>query len=140
LHQELRLAAAETRAQALLAAAMASDSLETLAQEKGLTLSATDWFTRYDMIEGIGRSDGFNQAAFSLTPEKPLSPEVLKTDQGFFIIVFKDRQIPGEDDLQVNLADIRQQLLQAKQGQYFQAWINELKEQSRIEINTQFIN
>jgi peptidyl-prolyl cis-trans isomerase D len=140
LQQELRLAAAETRAQALLAAAMASDSLETLAQEKDLTLSATDWFTRYDMIEGIGRSDGFNQAAFALTPEKPLCADVLKTDQGFFIIAFKDRQLPGEDDLQVNLADIRQQLLQAKQGQYFQAWINELKEQSRIEINTQFIN
>lgn len=140
LHRELRLSAAETRAQALLAAAMASDSLEILAKEKELTLSVTDWFTRYDMIEGIGRSDGFNRAAFALTPEKPLCPEVLKTDQGFFIIAFDDRQIPGDDDLQMNLADIRQQLLQAKQGQYFQAWINELKEKSRIEINPQFIN
>jgi peptidyl-prolyl cis-trans isomerase D len=135
-----RLSAAKTRAEALLEAAKGMQTLERLAQENNLTLSATDLFARNERIDGIGRSADLTRAAFALTPEKPLCPTVLKTDQGFFIIAYKDRQVPGEDETRENLADIRQQLRQAKQGQYFQAWINELKEKSRIEINSQFIN
>jgi peptidyl-prolyl cis-trans isomerase D len=140
LTRKNRMTAAKTRAEALLEDAISMKSLEKLAQEKNLTLSTTDWFTRDDRIDGIGRSADLTSAAFALTREKPLYPTVLRTDQGFFIIAYKDRQVPGADEIRENLAPVRQQLRQAKQGQYFQAWINELKEKSRIEINSQFIN
>jgi peptidyl-prolyl cis-trans isomerase D len=134
------MTAAETRANELLESARNAETLEKLAQEKNLTLSTTDWFTRDGRIDGIGWSADVTDAAFALTREKSLCPRVLQTDQGFFIIAFNDRQVPGEDEILENLPNIRQQLLQAKQGQYFQAWINDLKENSRIEINSQFIN
>jgi peptidyl-prolyl cis-trans isomerase D len=140
LTQKNRMTAAETRANELLEAAASAGTLEKLAIEKNLDLSTTDWFTRDDRIDGIGRSADLTNAAFALTRENPLSPRVLKTDKGFFIIAFKDRQVPSTDETRENLALIRQQLLQAKQGQYFQAWINDLKENSRIEIHSQFVN
>ncbi|MCA1784445.1 MAG: peptidyl-prolyl cis-trans isomerase, partial [Desulfobacteraceae bacterium] len=140
LAREQRMAAAQTRAQELLEAAKASETLEKMAQKKNLTLSSTPLFTRNDSIQGIGRSADFTRAAFALDRENPLCPNVLQTDEGFFIISFKDKQVPAPDEIQQNLTDIRQQLLDAKKGQYYQAWINELKEKSHIEINPQFIN
>jgi peptidyl-prolyl cis-trans isomerase D len=140
LGREQRMSAAQTRARELLDAAKTAETLENMAQKKNLTLSSTPLFTRNDSIQGIGRSADFIRAAFALDRENPLCPNVLQTDEGFFIISFKDKQVPGPDEIQQNLTDIRQQLLDAKKGQYYQAWINELKEKSRIEINPQFIN
>ncbi len=75
-----------------------------------------------------------------MTPENRVYPEVLQTDQGFFIIAFHDLQVPEQDDIQNDREKIKLQLLQAKQSQYFQSWLEELKENSTIEINSQFIN
>ena len=140
LEKQLRLAAAENKAQELLAAAQSAESLTAFAQEKNLMLTATDGFTRNDFIPQVGRSADFTSAAFELTPAQPLCPRVLKTDQGFYIIGFKEKQVPGNEEIQKNLAEVKQQLLQAKQGQSFQAWVNALRENSEIEIDPQFMD
>ena len=140
LDDKFRVAAAETRAKELLEAAKIAGNLEKTARENKLTVSTTDWFTRNDSIQEVGRSQAFTRAAFSLTPERPLHSDVLQTSQGFFIIAYKDRKAPEESEIQENITEIKSQLLQAKQGQYFQAWINELKEKSDIEINSRLIN
>ena len=140
LGQKLRRTAAQKKAQELLAAAQSAENLAAVAQKNNMTLSSTEMFARNDSIQKVGRSAEFTSAAFDLTPENPLFPEVLETDQGFFIIAFKEKQVPTSDEIRQNLAGIRQQLLQTKQGQYYQAWINELKENSKIEIDPQFIN
>ncbi len=139
LEKQLRMAAAETKAQELLAKAQSAENLTAFAHKKNLTLSATEGFTRNDFIPEVGRSADFTSAAFDLTPTQPLCPRVLKTDQGFYIIGFKEKQVPGPEEIQKNLAEVKQQLLQAKQGQYYQAWINELREKSEIEIDPQFM-
>ena len=140
LGQKLRRTAAQKKAQELLAAAQSAENLAAVAQKNNMTLSSTEMFARNDSIQKVGRSAEFTSAAFDLTPENPLFPEVLETDQGFFIIAFKEKQVPTSDEIRQNLPGIRQQLLQTKQGQYYQAWINELKENSKIEIDPQFIN
>ncbi|MFO7912188.1 MAG: peptidylprolyl isomerase [Desulfotignum sp.] len=140
LGQKLRRAAAEKKAQELLAAAQSAENLGAVAQKNNITLSSTGLFARNDSVQGVGRSADFTDAAFDLTPKNPLFPNVLETDQGFFVVAFKEKQVPTSDEINQNLAGIRQQLLQTKQGQYYQAWINELKENSKIEIDSQFIN
>ncbi|MFO7912179.1 MAG: SurA N-terminal domain-containing protein [Desulfotignum sp.] len=140
LGQKMRRAAAEKKAQELLATAQSAENLETVAQKNKMTLSSTGLFARNDSIQGVGRSAAFTSAAFDLTPENPICSKVLETDQGFFIIAFKEKEVPTSDEINQNLADMRQQLLQTKQGEYYQAWINELKENSKIEIDPQFIN
>jgi peptidyl-prolyl cis-trans isomerase D len=140
LGQKLRRAAAEKKAQELLAAAQSAENLGVVAQKNNITLSSTGLFARNDSVQGVGRSSDFTDAAFDLTPKNPLCPNVLETDQGFFVVAFKEKQVPTSDEINQNLAGIRQQLLQTKQGQYYQAWINELKENSKIEIDPQFIN
>ncbi len=140
LERQLRMAAAENKARELLAAAHSAENMQTFVKKENLTLASTPLFTRNDSIQGVGRSADFTTAAFALTPENSIYPGVLKTDQGFFIIGYKEKQVPESDEIQENLTDIKQQLLQAKQGQYYQAWIDELKENSSIEIDPQFIN
>jgi peptidyl-prolyl cis-trans isomerase D len=140
LERNQRRQAAEEQAKKLLEAVKSAGNLEKPARENNLEISTTDWFTRNEPVREIGRSDTFNRAAFTLTPENRIHPEVLQTDQGFFIIAFHDREVPDQDDIQENRPAIKSQLLQAKQGQYFQSWIEELKENSTIEINSQFIN
>ncbi len=137
---KFRDAAAENRAQSLLESAKNTGNIEKTARENNLALSTTDWFTRNETIQEIGGSDAVKNAAFTLTSEHPVHSDVLQTNQGFFIIAYKDRKTPEEDEIQENLSEIKSQVLQAKQGQYFQAWINELKEKSQIEINSQFID
>ncbi|MFN2356157.1 MAG: SurA N-terminal domain-containing protein [Desulfotignum sp.] len=140
LERQLRMSAAENKARGLLASAQSAENMQTFAKEENLNLASTPLFTRNDSIQEVGRSADFATAAFSLTPENSLYPNVLKTDQGFFVIGFKEKQVPESGKIQKNLPDIKQQLLQAKQGQYYQAWIEELKKNSNIEIDPQFIN
>jgi peptidyl-prolyl cis-trans isomerase D len=140
LASEFRTAAAKTRAGELLEAAKAAGNIKQTALDNHLTISTTDWFSRNEPVPEIGRSESFSKAAFSLTPEQPVHPEVLQTDKGFFIIAYHDRKIPESDEIRNNLTEIRAQLLQAKQGQYFQAWINELKEKSKIDVNSRFFD
>ncbi|MDZ7665312.1 MAG: SurA N-terminal domain-containing protein [Desulfotignum sp.] len=140
LEEEFRLAEAKTRAQNLLEAVKTAGDIDQTALENGLTVSTSDWFTRNETVQDIGRSDALIRAAFSLTPEQPVHPEVLQTNQGFFIIAYHDRQPPEPDEIQENLTEIKTQLLQTKQGQYFQAWIDELKEKSQIDVTPGFFN
>ena len=140
LEEEFRQARAKTRAENLLEAVKKEGKIAQTALETDLTVSTTDWFTRNDTVQEIGRSDALIRAAFALTPKQPVHPEVLQTNQGFFIIAYHDRQIPEPDEIRENLTEIKTQLLQAKQGQYFQAWIDELKEKSQIDVTPGFFN
>ena len=140
LEEEFRQARAKTRAENLLEAVKKEGKIAQTTLETDLTVSTTDWFTRNDTVQEIGRSDALIRAAFALTPKQPVHPEVLQTNQGFFIIAYHDRQIPEPDEIRENLTEIKTQLLQAKQGQYFQAWIDELKEKSQIDVTPGFFN
>lgn len=140
LDKKFRTEAAKTRAGELLEAATAAGNIQQAALDNNLSVSTTDWFSRNEPVREIGRSESFSKAAFSLTAEQPLHPEVLQTNQGFFIIAYNDRKMPDPEEIRDNLTEIKAQLLQAKQGQYFQAWINELKEKSTIDINPRFFN
>ncbi len=140
LEEEFRLAQAKTRAENLLETVKKAGKISQTALETDLTVSTTDWFTRNDAVQEIGRSDAVIRAAFALTPKQPVHPEVLQTNQGFFIIAYHDRQTPEPDEIRENLTEIKTQLLQAKQGQYFQAWIDELKENSQIDVTPGFFN
>jgi peptidyl-prolyl cis-trans isomerase D len=140
LEEEFRLAQAKTRAENLLEAVKKAGKISQTALETGLTVATTDWFTRNDTVQDIGRSDAVIRAAFALTPKQPVHPEVLQTNQGFFIIAYHDRKTPEPDEIRENMTEIKTQLLQAKQGQYFQAWIDELKEKSQIDVTPGFFN
>lgn len=136
----LQKEAAKKAASALAQKAETKKSLEELAKEGNLVLATTNLFTRDQPAEGIGSSPELIKAAFALDKENPLHPEPLETDQGFFMIGYKEKQIPGEAEINENLAKTRDQVSWMKQGQYYQAWIEDLKAQTQIQINPQFLN
>ncbi len=137
---KLQQEAAKKSADALIQKVGTVDSLEQLAKENHLVLGSTELFVRNQPAEGIGNSPELVKAAFSLGRETPIHPSVLETDQGFFIIGYKEKQAPKDALVDENLKKTRDQLVWMKQGQHYKSWIEELKAKTEIQINSQFLN
>lgn len=140
LTQTLRKEAAKARAGKLVEKIKSPADMERLAKENNLTLATTELFGRNDTVRGIGRSAELTKAAFALTENTPLCPTVQETGQGFFIIAFDRKEEPAKAEMDENLDGVKRQLTYSKQGQYYQAWVNELRENSQIEIDPEFFN
>jgi len=65
---------------------------------------------------------------------------VLEVSQAFYIIGFKEKQVPEDVRVMENLDKTREQISYMKQGQNFLSWIEELKSKTDIQINSQFLN
>ncbi len=137
---KLQKEAARNAAQALSKKAKKTDSIAQLAKENHLTLVSTDLFTRNQSVAGIGNAPELVKAAFALDKENAIHPGVLEVGQGYYIIGFKEKQVPEEAKIAQTLADTREQVTRMKQGQYFLSWIEELKSKTKIDINSQFLN
>ena len=137
---QLQKEAAGKDALALAEKAKTSSSIEQLARENNRVMASTNLFTRNEPIESIGSAPDVVKIAFTLDKENPVHSEVLETPNGFFIIGFKERQIPKDEIIDENLQKMKEEIAWRKQGQYYMAWIEELKTKSKIEINTEIIN
>jgi peptidyl-prolyl cis-trans isomerase D len=132
--------AARKAAENLLKKADSGKKLADLAKENNLTLASTELFTRNQSIQGIPGSQGIAAAAFKLTEEKPVYSEVLTAGQNFYVIGFKEKLVPETMTAEENQDKIRQEVGYRKQQQYYSAWIENLKSNADITINTEIIN
>jgi peptidyl-prolyl cis-trans isomerase D len=140
LKSKLQKEAAEKSAQALVELSTKMDSIEQLAQQNNLALTSTDLFTRNQPVKGIGTAPELVKAAFALDEENSIHPGVLEVGQVFYIIGFKEKQVPEESTVMEKLNETKEQVAYMKQGQNFLSWIEELKTKSDIHINSEFLN
>jgi len=140
LTAKLQKEAAKNEAQALLKKAEAVDSIEQLAKENDLTLASTDLFTRNQPVKEIGSAPELVKAAFALDKKNPIHTGVLEVGQGFYIIGFKEKQVPDDTKIAETLEKTKEQVVYMKQGQHFRSWIEELKTKTQIDINSEFLN
>ncbi len=140
LTAKLQKEAAKNAAQALLTKAEAVDSIEQLTMENNLTLASTDLFTRNQPVKDIGSSPEFVKAAFTLDKQNPIYKGVLQVDQEFYLIGFKEKQLPDDAKIAQTLEKTKEQITNMKQGQDFRSWIEELKAKSKIDINSNYLN
>jgi peptidyl-prolyl cis-trans isomerase D len=114
--------------------------LDQLARDHQLNFNSTELFTRNGNVEGVGNSPEFIQASFSLNKNNTIYPEIIKTSAGFYIIGFKERQLPEESEILENLNTVKDEITWRKQAQSFQAWMTELKKQYKINYDPAILN
>ncbi len=139
LKAELQRAKALEDARAFLAAAKEKKTLEQ-AGEASLEVQTTSLFTRKDRVEGPGEAPGFIEAAFSLTPDRKIYPELIETPGRFYVIAFKSQEPPDESNIAGNLADLKTQLIRQKENRFFESWLQALRTRASIEYDPQLMN
>jgi parvulin-like peptidyl-prolyl isomerase len=119
------------KAQNIFAQIKEGKILKKAADENNVTFAEPDQFSRDSFIPQIGNPPEFIGAAFSLTEPKQISFPV-KTNLGTFIIQLVSRS-SIDDSLFVAVKDsVTSVLLQKKQGQLYQDWFAQVKEEAEI--------
>jgi peptidyl-prolyl cis-trans isomerase D len=101
----------------------------------GITAKETEFFKRNGMIPDIGNALGINQAAFALTPEKPLAQEALQAGKGWYVFRLKERQNPDVEGFGSEKENIVKRLTEQKRQSAYQGWLADLKSRSKIDVN-----
>ncbi len=148
LKSELQIEEAKKTAETFLASMKNStknDDTPTdfvnVAKERGFDIKSTHLFKKDGNIPELGREPELASAAFKLSEQNRLISEVIKgSDSSYYVIVFKEKKIPGEDIINENLEAVKKQLVNTKQGAIYRAWIEQLKSRSKIEIKPDLID
>jgi peptidyl-prolyl cis-trans isomerase D len=100
LKQQKGQQAAQKQAEALLKAARGQGGLDAAAAAQGLQVVTTDFFTRKDMLPGLGPSPQFMDAVFTAAENSP--PDVAPASQGiavFQLLGVKPAATPTLDEI-----------------------------------------
>ena len=137
---KLQIKKAKEDAQLVISKKTDEKTIETLAKENQLTLKSTKLFTRNSNVEDVGNSPEFIQASFSLNEKNKIYPEIIDVSSKYYIIGFKEQKYPEETEIIENLKTIKNEITRSKQSQYYQAWITELKNNSKIHYDPEVLN
>ncbi len=140
LRLKLQTARAKEEAQSALAKALDAKALDQLILEHPKKSGSTQLFTRNDTVEGVANSPEFIQAGFALNEKNKIHPELIETSSGFYIIGFKEKKLPEESEILENLKTVKNEITWRKQAQSFQAWMDQVKKQNKIEIDPEILN
>ncbi len=105
-----------------------------LAKDLGLDLYQSPRFNRGQYLPVIGISKDFENAAFSLTTEEPLS-DVIEHSKGFAILHLDDKTPADPDKLPEQKAAIEQALLEERKNQAFTEFMTGLRVESNLDSN-----
>jgi hypothetical protein len=105
------------------------------AQEFGRDPIVSEHFKRRGSIQDVGFEQEINTAAFKLSDENALSPEVIQGNGGAFVIRLKERQRPSDEDFTGAKAQTQERLKQQKEQQLIAGLVKKLRENSEIEYN-----
>jgi len=138
LSQEKSKSAALEEANNLLIQVSSDDlSLETLMKIKKELKGFIKEKKRLNQgFSGVGRSNFVNGALLSASPGQILGP--LETNQGYALLEIVSISEIDSTELEVQRDQIRQNIFSRKQNQYFQAWIENLKDNSDIIDNRKY--
>jgi len=128
---------ARDRAEALLEELKAGKSMAELATED-LQVKETGPISRErDYISKVGNSPELKEAAFNLTEEETLIPEVFEVRKRFIIARLKERKVPDREAFDAEKEKLRADLLRAKQRRAMEAWKEGLRARAVIKSSLQ---
>jgi len=131
---------AKEEAQLVLKTAVEKGSLDQLIKDHPEKAKSTELFTRNGSVKGVADAADFIQAGFSLNDKKKVYSEIIETQDGFYLIGFKERQLPDESKISEDLKTVKNEIAYQKQAQSFQAWMTELKKQYEITLDPNILN
>jgi peptidyl-prolyl cis-trans isomerase D len=127
---------AKEKAEAILAKVKETKNLAAAVAEQKLTVEETDSFTRQGgYIPKMGSLAELKKAAFQLTPESPVAPQVYVWGGNAFVAVLKEKISPSVEEFDKQKEEIRGQLLKRKQSDAMNELVLLLKKRSTITYN-----
>jgi len=119
--------------------AKADHDLKKAAKESGAAVKTSDLVLPDGQVPDIGSMAGPASVAFTLKPGEISGP--IDTNTSGIVLSVLDKQQPTEQDYAAKKDQIRDSLLQAKQGELFGLFVNNLRQQmekaGKIKINQQ---
>jgi peptidyl-prolyl cis-trans isomerase D len=111
-------------------------NIRDVAREKGYPLEETGFFARTaGVIPKIGPARDFMGILASLTEKNPVSKEVLKTKEGYFVVRLSGHEPADQNKFQSVKSNLEKRLLYQKQEEAFQSWLSQLRSKAKIDIN-----
>lgn len=127
---------AKEKAEAVLARLQETKNLATAAAEQRLTVEESDPFTRQgSYIPKMGNLADLKKAAFRLTSDAPIAPQVSLWGGNAFVAVLKEQTPPDPQEFEKQKDTIREQLLKSKQNAAVEELVRHLKKQATITYN-----
>ena len=139
LVQEKKKENARKDAEALLAAIKDGADMAEASKEFDLKVQSTGFFKRNDAIPNIGYDRNISSAAFELSDQNQMPQEILDGPKGYYVIKFKQRQVPSMTEFDKEKEDIKNRLLQQKRFKAFEAWLDQRKNSSEIVIENDLL-
>ncbi len=121
-------------------------TLEEAVRQAGLTVERTGWIARRPdgFIPGLGASLPIQDAAFSLSLERPGTSQVFEVQGKQALIQLLERREPGADELATRVAQEQERLLEQRRAQAVNEWIDsrrrQLAAEGRLFINLDALN
>ncbi len=107
-------------------------------KDKILQTGVTDPFTMKGSVKGVGYSNKFNAAAFSLELNEVTGP--VETNRGLYYLRCLEKVAADTSLLAAQSESIERQLLVRKRNKVFQEWYDSLKEKATIVDNRKEFN
>jgi peptidyl-prolyl cis-trans isomerase D len=130
---------AKKDAEAVLAALKDGVPIPEAGKEFDLKPEVTGFFKRNGAIPNIGYERDLAKVAFELSDQNKLPQGVFKGRKGYYVIQFNQRKAPAMDEFDKEKAGIKEQLLQQKRFQTFEAWLEQIKNRSEIVVESDFL-
>ncbi len=113
------------------------EEMSAVAAEEGLKIEESGFITKMNaFIPKAGLNLAGRDSLFLLTGGSPYYDELVRSGGRIFILKMKESREPDEKDFEANKDAIRSKILSEKQNEAMAKWINGLREDARIEVNT----
>ena len=139
LEKEKKFAAAKVLAEkVLMDLAQNKQQWEAAAKTAGLEIKTADVQATGEYIQGLGQSKEIQEAVFNLTEATPFGKTPFRTDSGFVLIKLVERITPPDADFAKEKDRMAQTLLQTKQRDLFEQYLQGLKAQANTWVDKKF--
>ena len=129
---------AQAAADAFLEKARTGESLDAVAVAEGRTLNLSEPFSRSEQfIKPMGGNRKMRDAAFALGPDASLIEESFEIGGDIYVAAVSKREVPSGEDLEQQVAEVRDQMTLSRREEVFQRYVEELRARAVVEIYTE---
>ena len=123
-------------AEDLLSQIQKGKALNEIGKEKGFHVEETGFFNRTGgVIPKIGPAGELMGILSSLTENNPISKQVLRTKDGYFVVRLSAAEPADQNKLPPVKKDLERRLIYQKGEEFFQNWLLQLRTKAKIDIN-----
>ncbi len=122
-----------------LAALKAGGPMADKSGKVEIKVNNTGLFKRSGSIPKIGYEREISETAFKLSSENRFPEDVNKGQKGYYVFRFRERKEPPAVDFEKERESIRKKLLQQKKNRVVEEWLEQVKKQNEIIIESAFL-